>query len=140
MRTITEHHDGHGLTDNLLILADEPGPGGASHFYAVLPKGSDYTKTPLWFHNVLAVPTDAHDPVALISYQKGPLREEGSQAGLIDSVMLTIVADRLKAFQAGPYACAENENALVHINAALVNMKKRADDRAKRGVIGKLKP
>ena len=121
-RTITSHHDGHGLAESLTIEADEPGPGGASHAYLVsrgYPAGI---------------------VVADIQYQKGPRHEAGSTTGIIDPVLLAIVADRLEAFQAGPFACEENAEALDAVHAAMAAFRRRADERAKRAVLGTSKP
>jgi hypothetical protein len=118
-REITTHHDGHGLNEALRIVADEPGPGGASHSYAV----SYQTRN-----------TGSH--VADVQFQKGPRDVEGSTPGVTDIALLAIVRDRLESFNAGDYRCRENAIALTHIEEAMMWMKERAHARAKRGVLG----
>ena len=114
-REVTGHHDGHGLTEMLLIRTDGPGPGGASHYYVV---------------------TTAGNTVADIQYQYGPRNVEGSTAGILDSVLLAIVKDRMESFQAGPFACSDNEDVLIAVTQGLAVLKRRADERAARGVLG----
>lgn len=118
MREITTHHDGHGLTELLKVEArDEPGPGGAHHLYRVTHP-------------------DVPSVVGYVQYQMGPRNSHGGMPGLLDPCLLAIVRDRLESFQAGPFACEENARALEHVVAAMQAMKDRADNRAKRGVLG----
>ena len=129
-RTIVDHHDGHGLAEKIIIEADEPGPGGASHRYRVCVdlephEAPECGGGPAW------------EEVAKIQYQKGPRHEAGSTVGVLDSVLLAIVADRMRAFQAGPFSCRENALVLTKVEEALHWLKHRADARAKRGVLGK---
>ncbi len=119
MRKITTHHDGHGLNEALEIEADDLGPGGASHFY-----------------NVSYVSNHIHYLVAGIQFQYGPRDVEGSMAGLTEAAMLAILHDRLSKFQAGPYPCEENAEALRAVEEALGAVKRRSDARAERGVLG----
>lgn len=96
------------------------GPGGAYHHYVVfhgLDPERDETRTD-------------------IKFQKGPRNVEGSVGGVIDGDLLEIVRDRLRAFQAGEFACRENACALTHIEEALMWMNKRSEDRAERQVLG----
>jgi hypothetical protein len=116
-RLITGHHDGHGLAESLVIEADEPGAGGASHRYVVTAEDGTI--------------------VATIQYQAGPRHETGSTPGVIDSVLLAIVADRMEKFNEGPYRCRENSLVLTKVEEALHWLKHRADERARRGVLGK---
>lgn len=103
---------------NEIYPIDEVGAGGAYHTYLV------------------ARTDDPEAPVHAIIFQHGPRKEENSQHGVLDSDLLEIVRDRLKAFQAGPYACRENALALTHIEEALLWMAQRAYERAERGVLG----
>lgn len=121
MREITDHHDGHGLTESLHIEADEPGPGGASHVYGVHVDLGEYCRV--------------YD-VARIQFQKGPRNEPGSVPGIVESVLLAIVADRMRCFQKGEYACRENALVLTKVEEALHWLRHRVDDRAKRKVLG----
>lgn len=120
MREITTHHDGHGLNESLRILADETGPGGASHLYRViLDKGVMEPKE-----------------VATIQFQEGPRNVEGSTPGITEAVLYSILMDRLQAFQAGPYPHPENAKQLQSLHEAMSSTKRRADERARRGVLG----
>ena len=105
---------------NDVFAADEIGPGGANHEY----------------HINLNNGKDTASDVAIIQMQKGPRKNVDSIHGVIDSDLLEIVRDRLKAFQAGPFASEYNEQALKHIEQALTWMNKRVEDRIKRNVLG----
>ena len=123
---ITTHHDGHGLNEQLLISHDERDVekgGGASHRYMVEHIPGDERASAV---------------VASIQFQHGPRDVKGSKPGITDAAMLGIVIDRYRAFQAGPFACRENALVLTKLEEALHWMKHRADERAKRGVLGKL--
>lgn len=74
--------------------------------------------------------------MACIEFQKGPRNSPDSRHGVLDSDLLEIVRDRLKAFQAGPYATRENACALTHIEEALMWMNRRVEDRIERNVLG----
>lgn len=115
MRTVDEHHDGHGLNESIEIYADEPSNGGASHLYNLV--------------------IDSHS-VGFVQFQQGARNVEGSTPGATEAALLTILIDRLRGFQSGPYGCRENAIQLTHLEEALMWTKKRADDRAKRGVLG----
>lgn len=104
---------------NDVYVLDEPGPGGANHKYGVAYKGADVETI--------------QDEIQL---QCGPRKEETSTHGWIDTDLLEIVRDRLKAFQAGPFATDDNAKALEHIEIALMYMNKRVEERATRGVLG----
>ncbi len=127
VRTIHEHEDGHGLTESLTITADGPGPGGASHQYVVTRElvMTDRTKIVL--------------PVARIQFQSGPRDVPGSIPGIVESVLLAIVVDRMRSFQSGEYACRENALVMTHTQEALHWLRHRADDRARREVLGTAK-
>lgn len=102
---------------NDVYRAADPGPGGACHCYVVRKAGSD-------------------EGVGAVVFQKGPRNEEGSIHGVLEGDLLEIVRDRLKAFQAGEFACRENALALTHVEEALLWMARRVDDRLERGVMG----
>jgi hypothetical protein len=118
MRTITEHKV-NPANDKLLIeVVDEPGAGGANHEYVVtLP------------------PVDGAAKAFHISFQNGPINENGVN-GLTQEVLLAIVADRLRSFQAGPYSCRENALALTKIEEAQHWLHSRTLARMQRGVEG----
>ena len=118
------HRDGHGLNDLITIRSDErdPNGGGASHRYE-----ADITETV----------TAGRIPILSIQFQHGPRREEGSKPGCTEAVLLAILIDRLRGFQAGPYACRENAIMLTKLEECLHWTRARADERARRGVLGK---
>lgn len=102
---------------NAIFRNDAPGPGGASHDYRIADTRG------------LAI-------LATISFQKGPRNAPESRHGVLDSDLLEIVRDRLKAFQAGPMATEYNAHALHHIEEALLWMNLRTEDRIEREVLG----
>lgn len=106
---------------NEVFRADEPGAGGACHVYKVYSCGTEECESAR---------------VAEIRFQHGARYAEGSTTGVLDSDLLEIVRDRLKAFNQGEYATRENACAITHIEEALMWMNKRAEDRAERGVLG----
>lgn len=117
--SITDHHDGHALNGSLAVHQDEPSVGGASHNYVVVSEDAGQ--------------------VAEIQFQQGPWGQPDSTPGCTEAVLVAIVLDRLRAFQAGPYPCRENAIAITKLEEALHRMRDRADDRALRGVLGELK-
>ncbi len=119
MREIASHHDGHGLNEALIIEADDIGAAGASHHYTVKIKVGD-----------------ALVGVADIQFQRGPRNDPASRPGILDSVLLAIVADRMECFNKGEYSCRENAIIKTKVEEALHWMKHRADDRARRNVLG----
>lgn len=124
---ITDHHDGHGLNERLAILPDEPDTSGASHSYTVVHS-----------HATEEARIAAASPVvATIQFQKGPRDEEGSTPGVTEAALIAILIDRVRGFQAGPYACRENALTLTKLEEALHWSRHRADERARRGVLGK---
>lgn len=94
---------------------DDPGDGGACHEYAVaILHTGDYVAIP---------------------FQKGPLKE-AEPNGIFNEDLLEIVADRLRGFQSGKFACAENAKALGHVEAALSMLAARTRRRQEAGVEG----
>lgn len=125
VRLITDHIV-NPTNDKLQIaVLDGPGAGGASHHYMVT--------TPDWQRN-----PDGSGAKGVwdIEFQNGGIAENGVN-GLTQEVLLAIVADRLKSFQAGPFACEENAEALDHVEKALSVLKLRTEARMARGVEGK---
>lgn len=106
-----------------LTAVDERSPAGANHKYEIsfpLQEGED---------------RDRQVPTQHIHFQNGPIAESGVN-GTTHEVLLAVVEDRLVGFQAGPYACPENEAALQHVRDALQMLKRRTRDREARGVEG----
>ena len=57
--------------------------------------------------------------------------------GVTNEVLLAIVIDRLEGFQAGPFACEENQNALDAARLSLETLHSRTRERLNRGVENK---
>lgn len=130
MREITDHRV-NPANDLLKIeVLDEPGAGGASHLYHVTGFSSASNPSDPW--------TARHGQPAehsTILFQNGPIAEAGVN-GVTQEVLLSIVADRLRSFQAGPYACRENALALTKIEGAQHWLHHRTLQRMARGVEG----
>lgn len=118
MRTI-DYHKINPTNDRLIIsVKDQPGSGGANHVYeASLPEMSN--------HAMLRV-----------EFQNGPIGKVGIN-GVTQEVLLAIVIDRLRSFQAGPFSSRENALALTKCEEALHWLQQRTLDRMRRGVEGK---
>lgn len=125
---------------NDVFAVDGPGPGGAYHEYSVCVAGEVFIDG---VDNVLSTePNYAKENPFLcdINFQCGPRNENGSVSGVLDSDLLEIVRDRLSAFQDGPFACGENAEALLHVEAALNHLDLRQRKRSERGVLGTYQP
>ena len=118
-RSITDHIV-NPANDKLVVeTIDVPGAGGANHVYQVRgyhAKGVDETAT-------------------VIRFQNGPINEAGVN-GLTQEVLLAVVADRLRSFQAGPFSCRENALALTKIEEAMHWLQQRTIRRMRAGVEG----
>ena len=115
MRTV-EYHKINPTNDTLEIkVIDEPGSGGANHAYEV---SGFSTQTGL-----------------RLNFQNGPIGEVGVN-GVTQEVLLAIVIDRLRSFQAGPFSSRENALALTKCEEALHWLQQRTIDRMRRGVEG----
>lgn len=127
MREITSHVV-NPINDKIKIeVTDEPGAGGANHRYKL--SGMSLNQN--------ASRVTAEDPIGFLTilFQNGPINEHGIN-GLTQEALLAIVADRLESFQAGPFACPENRNALAHVHDALTWLQSRTRARMERGVEG----
>lgn len=116
MRELTDHIvDGDSANHQVKIeVLDEPGAGWACHRYEI---------------------SDRRGCLAKINFQNGPIKDVGVN-GVTQEALLAIVIDRLRSFQAGPYACDDNQWALEHLEAALGFLQKRTRARIARGVEG----
>lgn len=101
-----------------VLVLDEPGQGGACHAYIIQPKNGEQ-----------------NPPFAQIHFQEGPIKEFGVN-GCQQEDLLAIVIHRLESFQAGEFACVENQAALIHVKGALSWLQARTMARQKRGVEG----
>jgi len=125
MRTI-DYHKINPTNDLLTVeVMDPPGHGGASHHYEI--RTPDWTRAP-----------DGSNAVGIwdINFQNGPIAEHGVN-GVTQEVLLSIVIDRLRSFQAGPFSSRENALALTKCEEALHWLQQRTLDRMRRGVEGK---
>jgi hypothetical protein len=129
-RTINDHQVNPANDKLTITVTDEPGAGGANHLYMIGGFNTD---------------TNASDPFVArhgepathttILFQNGPIGEVGVN-GITQEVLLAIVADRLRSFQAGPFACRENALALTKIEEAMQWLQSRTLARMRRGVEG----
>jgi len=128
-----DEHKINPANDRLRVYAvDEPGPGGANHAYRIL--GFNSTSNPSGLF--VGAPGDPCE-MATILFQHGPISEDGVGVnGLTHEALLDILADRLRAFQKGPYACKENACALTHLEEAMHWLQQRTLKRMRRGVEG----
>lgn len=130
MRHITDHII-NPCNDTLRIaVTDEPGAGGANHLYMV--EGFDTSTNPSCPFVARHGQPATH---ATVLFQNGPINDVGVN-GITQEVLLAIVADRLRSFQAGPYACRENALALTKIEEAMHWLQQRTIARMRRGVEG----
>jgi hypothetical protein len=103
-------------TNVVALDAPDPEAGNACHAYGVQFGG----------------PKD----VLKIAFQHGPRGAEKSVAGIFDDDLLAIIQDRLEGFQRGPFACAENAEALEHVKKARGALADRVVKRVAKGVLG----
>ena len=71
----------------------------------------------------------------LIEFQNGPINEVGVN-GVTHEALLSILCDRMRGFQAGPYASADNAEALACMEQAQTALQRRTKARMARGVEG----
>lgn len=98
-------HETDDLNKALSILVvDDPDPvSGASHCYSIAIPGRQSM---------------------MVHFQHGNPSVEIN--GITNEALFSVMADRLKAFQAGPFACSENADILTHIDGALSACQARA--------------
>lgn len=115
-RAIKTHHDGFGLNESIELTAvDEPGPGGANHYYEARIDGK---------------------LVCVVQFQRGPRLEPSSDPGVTDTLLLAIVADRMASLNAGEFSCRENALVRTKVEEAMLWLYHRAKERMQRGVLG----
>lgn len=119
MRIITKHQVPKAQETLKILVADQAGDGGANHVYEIMKLEDD----------------EVWEPMARIKFQKGPIKEKGVN-GVTQEILLAIVADRLESFQAGLFACDDNQEALELVQKALTCLQKRTLARLARGVEG----
>lgn len=129
-RTINDHVVNPANDKLSITVCDAPGAGGANHLYMVTGLNTG-TNDSCPF-------TDRHGQPAehaTILFQNGPINEVGVN-GITQEVLLAIVADRLRSFQAGPFSCRENALALTKIEEAMHWLQQRTIRRMRAGVEG----
>ena len=124
MKTLTDHKV-NGLNEALVIEAGEPGSGNAPHNYRIFIPDSVPLKEGV---------TVYYD----LSFQNGPIAGPKDFNGITNEALLTVLIDRMRGFQSGPFACRENALALTKLEEALMWLQKRTRDRMARGVEGSL--
>ena len=125
MRTLTDHiASGDQAVQLNITVMDEPGAGGANHAYHID-----------WQTDISHDPTTVMPNSLDIHFQEGPIKEFGVN-GVTQEGLLAIVIDRLRSFQAGPFACDENAVALKFCENALQVLQTRTRLRMARGVEG----
>lgn len=129
MRTLDEHKINPANDTLSIAVTDEPGAGGANHRYEIT--GFDASRNP----SSGGAPDSGYEGPLAILFQNGPIAEAGVN-GVTHEVLLAIVADRLRSFQKGPYACKANACALTHIEEAQHWLQQRTIERMRRGVEG----
>lgn len=117
MRNIDTHKVNVGNEHVDIQVMDEPGPAGACHDYRLHVTGGPHKLT------------------TSLYFQKGPILEVGTN-GITNEALLAVIIDRLEGFQGGPFACAENEEALAHLKGARGWLERRTRAREARGVEG----
>jgi hypothetical protein len=130
MRTINEHKINPAHDTLQIEVQDEPDSGGANHLYLITGFSSESNPSDPW--------TARHGQPAThstILFQNGPIPDVGVN-GVTHEALLAIVADRLRSFQAGPFACKANACALTHIEEAQHWLQQRTIERMRRGVEG----
>ena len=130
MRKI-EDHKVNPANDRIdITVMDEPGAGGANHRYELT--GFDTANNP---SNKDEAGYASSFSRQVLIFQNGPIAEVGVN-GVTQEVLLAIVIDRLRSFQAGPYACREDALALTKIEEAQHWLLSRTRARIARGVEG----
>lgn len=126
MRHITDHQVNPANDTLRIAVFDAPGSGGANHRYEIRGFTGENPSAPA---------SEITGSQMTILFQNGPIPEAGVN-GLTHEVLLAIVADRLRSFQNGPFACKANACALTHIEEAQHWLQQRTIERMRRGVEG----
>lgn len=128
MREVNDHKVNPANDVISISVTDEPGAGGANHRYEVTGYNAETNPS---------LDSEFGDDIrgSVILFQNGPIGEVGVN-GVTQEVLLAIVADRLRSFQAGPYSSRENALALTKVEEAMQWLHKRTLDRMRRGVEG----
>ncbi len=126
MRELTDHKVNPANDVLYVRVMDEPGSGGANHRYEITGFNSET--------NPSESGIDDRDRVSIL-FQHGPINEVGVN-GVTHETLLSILCDRLRGFQSGPYASAATAEALAAMEQAQTALKRRTLARMARGVEG----
>jgi len=119
MRELREHLLNNKDVDVLFIhVIDEPAFGGMNHVYEIASSNSVFA-----------------DTIDMVRFQYGPVKEQGVN-GISDVALLAVLIDRLRSFQASPFACEENGQTLMHLEEAMNWQNFRRQNRIDQGVQG----
>lgn len=131
MRKLTDHIvSGDQAVQLDIEVTDQPGQGGACHRYEITGFDTISNASSKDFEGYAH-----HFSRDVILFQNGPIKEFGVN-GITQEALLAIVIDRLRGFQAGPFACEDNQKALEHCGEALYHLQARTRARIARGVEG----
>ena len=126
MRTLEDHKVNPANDVLTVTVMDEPGSGGANHRYEITGFNSET--------NASESGIDDRDRVSIL-FQNGPINEAGVN-GVTHEALLAILCDRMRGFQSGPYASADNAEALACMEQAQAALQRRTRARMARGVEG----
>ena len=126
MRELNDHKVNPANDVLTVRVMDEPGSGGACHRYEISGFNSET--------NASESGIDDRDRVSIL-FQNGPINEVGVN-GVTHETLLSILCDRMRGFQAGPYASADNAEALACMEQAQTALQRRTKARMARGVEG----
>lgn len=132
MREIRDHRVNPANDVIRIFVTDAPGEGGASHRYEL--SGFSVSNNPASIEPDASYSGALEDGVTLF-FQNGPIGVVGVN-GITQEALLAICIDRLRSFQAGPYACRENAFALTKLEEAVHWLHARTLARIARGVEG----
>lgn len=121
MRSIATHQINECNSAIRIEAEDTLGPGGAPHRYEV-----SFGRQPR---------PENQRTVVTLDFQNGAIAEVGTN-GITHEALLAVLIDRLEHFQAGPYACEENETALLSLYNARGALNARTGRRVAAGMEG----
>lgn len=130
MRELTSHKINPANDALKIEVLDGPGSGNACHLYRITGFNTESNSSDP-FTKLYGQPAK-HSTVL---FQNGPINEVGIN-GVTHEVLLAILIDRMESFQAGPYASADNQEALEAMRAAQTALQRRTLKRMARGVEG----
>lgn len=131
-RRLLTDHIVNPANDKLGIsVADEPGAGGACHRYEIV--GFNTENNPSRVRGECGA--EKPENLLVLLFQNGPIKEVGVN-GVTHEALIAILCDRLRSFQAGPYACRENAIALTKLEEAQQWLLSRTRARMARNVEG----